>query len=292
MISKILPIFLFSAVLLTSCTGGQADADSIATIVAATLQVAQQTTGPTAGPVTEEVPPSTGTVEGAICFPSEGIPPMNVYLQEQAAQEPAIVPIAQNQSSYSQEVPAGTYTAFAWMPDFSLGGSYSQAVACGLSADCSDHSLLQFQVSAGQTTTDIDVCDWYGEPDDVPLPPGVDAQFGSIGGKLSYPSSFIPPLTIVAFNTNSSSWQMIQTQQNQGTYQFDGLSVGTYYVVAYVTGDNFGGGYTAAVPCGLSVDCTDHSLLPVTVIANQVTSGIDPQDWYAPPDAFPANPVP
>jgi hypothetical protein len=65
-------------------------------------------------------------------------------------------------------------------------------------------------------------------------------------------------------------------------------------LVAYVPGDapDWGGGYTAAVLCGLSVDCTDHGLLPVTVIAGQVTSGIDPTDWYAEPGAFPPNPVP
>jgi hypothetical protein len=40
------------------------------------------------------------------------------------------------------------------------------------------------------------------------------------------------------------------------------------------------------------VDCTDHSLLGVEVIGNQIAVGINPQDWYAPEGAFPGNPTP
>jgi hypothetical protein len=122
---------------------------------------------------------------------------------------------------------------------------------------------------------------------------------GSIAGNLSYPSSFIPAQTVVAFDVNSASYYYIETVDGQGAYQIDNLPAGTYYVVAYIgigiinTGDSTEGlmaGYSQAVPCGLSVDCTDNSLIPVTVIIGQVTNNVNPQDWYAPPGSFPALP--
>jgi hypothetical protein len=204
------------------------------------------------------------------------------------------LPIKQNQSSYSAEVAAGNYTAFAWLPDFSFGGSYSLAVACGLVVGCTDHSLIEFSVTGGGTTSGVDVCDWYGNFGDVPLPEGVEPPApatGSISGSLSYPSEFIPAMQIVAFNVNDTNqWFYLSTAENTNTYQFDGLPAGAYIVVAYVAGGDFGGGYTQAVPCGLSVECTDHNLIPVMVSGGQVTSGVDPQDWYAPEGTFPPNP--
>jgi hypothetical protein len=52
------------------------------------------------------------------------------------------------------------------------------------------------------------------------------------------------------------------------------------------------GGYTQAVPCGLSVNCTDHSLIPVQVNNGVVTQNINPGDWYAPEGSFPSYPLP
>jgi hypothetical protein len=99
---------------------------------------------------------------------------------------------------------------------------------------------------------------------------------------------------VVAFNSDSNLWYYVTTPQGASSYQLDNLPAGFYYVVAYPNLDGIGaaGGYTAAVPCGLSVDCTDHSLLGVEVIGNQIAVGINPQDWYAPEGAFPGNPTP
>ncbi len=149
--------------LLVGCSGAQVDADTVATIVAATLQAGAQPTAEGGG-----LQAVTGLVEGSICYPSEGIPPMNLYLQLAGSAEAVVIPIAQDQSSFSADVAAGTYTAFAWLPDFSYGGSYSQMVVCGLTADCTDHSLVQFEVTAGATTAGVHVCDWYGSPGGAP----------------------------------------------------------------------------------------------------------------------------
>ena len=85
--------------------------------------------------------------------------------------------------------------------------------------------------------------------------------------------------------------------ENQSAYQIDDLPVGTYHVVAYTMGGNgfptgLTGGYSQSVPCGLQAFCTDHTLIDVPVTSDQVTGNINPQDWYAPEDTFPANPIP
>lgn len=280
-------IVLIACLLLAGCSGGQADA--VATSVAATLAAQVLPAAETGGGL--QAP--TGLVEGSICYPSEGIPPMTLYLQLSGSTEVLVFPIAQNQSSFSAEVLAGSYTAFAWLPDFSIGGSYSQAVGCGLTADCTDHSLVEFEVTGGGITTGVQVCDWYGAPGDVPLPPGAEVQEGpgSITGTLNYPSEMIPPLQVIAFSVDSQNWYMVLTVENQATFQIDNLPPGEYTVVAYLAGNDYGGGYTPAVACGLSVDCEDHSLIPVLVESGQVVSGIQPHDWYASPGAFPQNPA-
>jgi hypothetical protein len=124
---------------------------------------------------------------------------------------------------------------------------------------------------------------------------------GTVTGRLSYPSSFIPPMRVVFFSVPDGKASWVDTAMNQGTYSID-LLPGTYHVVAYpYSADTytapapgagtFAGGYTAAVPCGLTVDCTDHSLLPIAVTPGQTFSA-DPGDWYAPEGSFPSMPVP
>ena len=113
---------------------------------------------------------------------------------------------------------------------------------------------------------------------------------GSVSGALSYPSEFIPPLRVAAFSVDGYNYRYVDTMQNQATYQITGLAPGKYHVVAYVMDGSYAGGYTFAVPCGLSVDCADHSLIDVTVNAGEDTPGIDPADWYAPDGTFPPMP--
>jgi len=121
---------------------------------------------------------------------------------------------------------------------------------------------------------------------------------GKITGRLSYPSSFIPPMRVAVFSLADGSVSYTDTAKNQGTYSID-LPVGTYHVVAYPydssapasagASSTYGGGYTQAVPCGLTAACTDHTLLAVTVTENQ-TVNADPGDWYAPEGSFPPMP--
>jgi hypothetical protein len=142
---------------------------------------------------------------------------------------------------------------------------------------------------------------------------------GAITGTLSYPSNFIPPLTVYAVSvTDQSVFFSVQTPLYGGggdpnaasppaqvppsgipVYTITGVAPGTYYVFAYrddnVPNDLGGPALysrfvlTCMQPsrAGLpypSGACdggptADHSLVPVTVGPGEKVSGIDPSDW-------------
>jgi len=113
--------------------------------------------------------------------------------------------------------------------------------------------------------------------------------YGVIRGALTYPSDAIPPQTILFQDVNDSGKVFsLQTEAGWSSYENE-LPSGEYYVFARATGDTsgFGGGYTTAVSCGLTAECTDHSLIPVTIREGQAVENIDVIDWYAPEGTFP-----
>jgi hypothetical protein len=119
---------------------------------------------------------------------------------------------------------------------------------------------------------------------------------GFISGTLGYPADAMPPMRVVAWNTADNSYEYIDTQAGQTAYQIE-LPVGTYTVVAYSIGgggfpSGVAGGYTQDVLCGLTVSCTDHTLIPVTVTASETVPNINPTDFYAPDGTFPPKPGP
>jgi hypothetical protein len=120
-------------------------------------------------------------------------------------------------------------------------------------------------------------------------PPILDLG-AAITGNLSYPSEGIPPLRVVAFDIETQEpVASVETQADQSTYSLP-VPIGVYNVVAYTLDGRLAGGYTMAVLCGLSAECTDHSLIPVPA-ANGIAMGdIDPADWYAPEGSFPPMP--
>lgn len=134
----------------------------------------------------------------------------------------------------------------------------------------------------------------------------VESQYGTITGNLSYPSEFIPAMRVAAFSLTNGTVYFLDTDKGQGVYSIN-VPPGTYYVVSYtyqgvpgntgqadsytLGGGSYAGGYTKMVPCGLSVGCDDHALLPVIVEGGQTVIA-DPGDWYAPEGAFPMMPSP
>jgi hypothetical protein len=227
-------------------------------------------------------PTPAPNVSGKVCYPTEGIPAMTAYFQETTTNAVVELPIATNQTSYKINLPSGTYIAYAWMPDFSLGGLYSNAVPCGLKASCTDHNPLPFTVKTGETLTGIDLCDWYAGPFKVPYPPGKDRTklTGSISGQLTFPGEGIPALRVVAFNVGTRNWYYMDTNPGAGAYTITDLPPGTYHVVAYDARGN-AGGYADA----------NHELINVIVKGGEKTTGIDITDWYAPAGTFPADPT-
>jgi hypothetical protein len=115
----------------------------------------------------------------------------------------------------------------------------------------------------------------------------------SISGKLSYPGETIPPMRVVAFEIKTGA-HFTATLHSSGLYQIVHLPAGVYQVVAYPISkagiSALSGGYSQAVPCGLSVNCTDHSLISITVADGAKVIGIDPDDFYAPAGTFPPDP--
>ena len=129
------------------------------------------------------------------------------------------------------------------------------------------------------------------EVDDVKEEQPVEAEkTGNIKGTLGYPSEGIPPLEVYAISsTDDSKYFFIKTAQNQSSFEIEDVDAGKYFVLAYAE-SNFAGGWTKAVPCGLSVDCNDHSLIEVEVKEGKTTSGVEVKDWYAPENTFPSRP--
>lgn len=261
-----------------------------------------------ATPTAEETAGGTGGISGKLSYPSEAIPPLLVVAFNVDNDYYFWVLTQLNQTTYQIDgLPVGTYHVVAYvLPDGQLIGGYDQFYLCGLHQGCNDSALVDVNVQAGVITPNIDPGNWYSGPENFPpmpaiasgqnaiaatsVPTSAPVSVGSIAGKLSYPSSFIPSMKVVAFAVGSSTYYYMTTAEGSGTYQLDNLPPGNYYVVSYVIGGGLSGGYTQAVPCGLSAECGDHSLIAVTVTGGQVTFGVDPGDWYAPADAFPAYP--
>lgn len=116
---------------------------------------------------------TTGTVKGTLCYPSDYIPAMKVYLKSKETSKTYSLVIKENQKTFKfRKILEGNYVAFAYTIEetnidfnnkaFKASGGYTKAVPCGLTVNCNDHSLISFKVKNGKTTKLIDICDWYG----------------------------------------------------------------------------------------------------------------------------------
>ena len=241
-----------------------------------------------------EVGSGVGTISGELSFPGETMPSQRVIAFN--ITDPSIyyyIEIADG-GSYSLEIPAGMYVVLSYPIDPILAGTkpnqwgaYSKAVACGLTDDCTDHGLKPVSVDVGEDVTGINPIDWNEEAGlalNWPVDPE-NSDNGSISGNLGYPSEAIPPLRIVAFDTNSDEFFYTDTVLNQTEFQLTGIPAGTYQVVAYLLEDenHMSGGYSFFVTCGLSVNCSDHNLIDVLVYPGLDTFNINPVDWYSMP---------
>ncbi len=289
-------------------------------VVQATFQAmtAQAGGGPASTPVPPTATGTTGSISGTLNYPAESVPALYVTAFQVGTQNYQYVITNPGQGTYQIDgLPPGTYHVIAYTVGgggfpAGLPGGYTQAVPCGLAANCTDHSLIDVSLAAGQIVTGVNPADWYAPQGTFPAFPGQAAPTsapaglptlppaiadGSIAGNLMYPASGIPALRIVAFQVGSSTYYYTDTALGQSSYQMDHVPPGTYHVVAYVLpGGGFTaglpGGYSQMVPCGLKYGCNDHSLIDVVVTSAHLTTGVDPNDYYADPGTFPDNPVP
>ena len=95
-----------------------------------------------------------GTVTGALCYPSEFNPPMTLYFEKAGTNETIQFSIPEDQNFFSVLLPNGQYYAYAWAPGYNLEGTYTDS--SGL--------MKTFVVSGGQTTANINLCDWSPNP--------------------------------------------------------------------------------------------------------------------------------
>ncbi len=101
---------------------------------------------------TSEIP--HGTVSGNLCYPSEFNPPMTLYIEKAGTVEKISFSIVENQLTYSVLIPNGRYYAYAWAPGYNLEGAYTDSTGV----------MKTFEVKGGQTTANIDLCNWSPYP--------------------------------------------------------------------------------------------------------------------------------
>lgn len=112
---------------------------------------------------------------------------------------------------------------------------------------------------------------------------------GFIEGGLSFPSSEIPEdLFVCADGDIGEMCQYSRVESDDYEYGVGykiEVPAGTYRVYSKTdTGSMFNpmiGGYTEAVECGLTVDCSDNNFIPVVVVEGETISGIDVFDFEA-----------
>lgn len=121
-----------------------------------------------------------------------------------------------------------------------------------------------------------------------------EAHWGAVSGSLGYPSEFIPDLGVCAETTDQAeyycTYEMLESDDYTYGYGYK-ISVppGDYYIYAHLVDeknpnigytDQYKAYYSQFVNCGMSVDCTSHKPVKVTVDRNEHVTRIDPIDWY------------
>jgi hypothetical protein len=194
--------------------------------------------------------PNTGEVSGEICYRNGSMSQLTLYFTNTGTGVVLDFPVSRPQTTYSYQLEPGTYTVYGWPPDYSIGVL---------------HDGGAFQVTAGEETDGIDICDWSHGPFDVPYPPGYSELTGSgsiSGGIYGYPYGGLPTMYVVAFNQTTGYWYWVGTAPGVAWYSFDELPAGRYQVVAYDISRNGGGCLNIVTVSGgsaVTCDCNDWS---------------------------------
>ena len=122
---------------------------------------------------------SLGAISGKLGYPAEGTPPLALIAMR--AEDPKVFRILHTPqlpggglTPYTiAAIEPGTYVVVAYVEGGGegLAGAHTPAVACGLRAECADHSLIRVTVTGGQTASGVDLLDWYAPPGTFPKRP-------------------------------------------------------------------------------------------------------------------------
>jgi hypothetical protein len=117
-----------------------------------------------------------GAISGSLQYPSDAIPALDIYAIR--ADNPIHfyhVTTQMNQQTFDiANVVAGDYVVVAYLADNSAPGmaaAYTRAAACGMGAECTDHSPQPVTVLEGQTADGVLLHDWNAT--DLPARPSV-----------------------------------------------------------------------------------------------------------------------
>lgn len=116
-------------------------------------------------------------IEGEITFPGQNVPSMTAYACETETLRVRTLPIAQDQSKFSFEVPPGHYVVFLAPNEPgapNIYGAYTQYSVCAaraegdhadgaqpLDANCPDHHLVTLTLATRVSRAAVNVDDWY-----------------------------------------------------------------------------------------------------------------------------------
>lgn len=196
---RLFSLVLITTWLLAACNLPAAEPTATPTPAVSPTPEASPTTVTIAQPTEPlDLTAGKGLVSGIVCYPSEFIPPMTLYFLEVNSQALSSFDHDDGVQPYSVELDPGTYVAYAYRKGTTLAGSYSAAVPCGLTVACTDHTLLEIQVTAGGQVNDIDICDWVAEPGTVPT------EVGGMGLQAQPTATAVPPQGGISLNCDGT----------------------------------------------------------------------------------------
>ena len=143
----------------------------------------------------------SGAIEGRIGYPAGPGVPLVVYaIGVDGTTSYRVVHYIYNPNTrittYTMlGVQPGTYVMVAsavderGRPSGTFFGSYTAAVGCGLTANCTNHAALKVSVGAGATARGVDVLDWVEKPADFPALPSSGEPF-AVGDHLAVCNPF------------------------------------------------------------------------------------------------------
>ena len=91
-------------------------------------------------------------------------------------------------------------------------------------------------------------------------------------------------------SVNTDKSFKLSITEDQRTFKFKKVPAGSYVAFAYTIEETLidfhnkkskaSGGFTRFVPCGMAVDCKDHTLISFKVNKGKTTGAISICDWY------------